>query len=269
MQDLLDADHPSDLVHWNNVAGVPQGLVDAAEGWLQDGEVDYTEIQELPDWLADGDVDFGDLQGLPSWLADGQVSYADLGPLPTDSVSGDTVDDGTLTGDDIHDGTLTSDDIGDGSLRAADLAQGAVTPEKVTAQAQSAADVADPPTLTGGDLAPLLTAAVDAPADNTMVAITGQVQLTFEPVGVPGTVETAQIEYQLVRTDSTGPHPVSPIYREDLSSISRQTVASVSLIQRVATGTHGYQIRLVRSDTGTGTFTHSGAVLNVQVLGVS
>jgi hypothetical protein len=275
MQDLMDANHPSDLVHWNNVAGVPQGLVDAATGWLSDGGVSWSEIQSLPAALSDGQVDFAELQNVPTALADGQIDFAELqnvptaladgevaygeltGTPPTDSVNSDTVDDGTLIGDDIDDGSLTG----------ADLAQGAVTPDKVTPVIGSASDAVPSVIVGTGADVPFIPASVTA-GDESRVAITGQVQLQLSSCG--GAC-SATISYQLLRLGGSQPVPVSPVYQVQLSDPGHLLdVASISAMDVVPAGVaQHYQIRLVRVDGGPGTISYSAAVLNALLLGVT
>jgi hypothetical protein len=264
MQDLLDANHPSDLVHWNNVAGVPQGLVDAAAGWLADGEVDWSELQSLPTALADGQVDFAELQNVPSALADGQIDFSEVQNLPTTLADGQVGYD-ELTGTPLTD-SVTSDTVDDGSLRGADLAQGAVTPDKVTAVTASSSD-APVGALIGTPLRfPVVAPTVTAAADS-LIAITGQVQLSFGASCPTCSGEYANVAYQLFRIDGGTPFAVSPVYQEQLSTGHELDVASISFTDRVPAGTHGYQLGLV--STGTGTVAYSAAMLNVQLLGVS
>jgi hypothetical protein len=273
MQELLDADNPTDLVHWNNVAGVPQRLLDA-----------------VPTWLADGTVSFDEIEGLPSWLADGEVTFDEIaGQLPPSSVTGATVEDGSLTGGDVEDGSLTGGDVQDGSLVAADLAGddangvlGAVTSEKVLDGSLTGRDIANgsinavelnpvvasasvgPGPLLSGDVddVPLFAPVVNVPTAG-VVMVTGQVQLELTSCVSCAPV----VSYQVVRTGGATPVPVSPIYEVQLSDLNAKDVASVSVMDTVVAGAHGYQIRVVH--TGGGTVFKSGAVVNLQLLGLT
>ena len=283
MADLIAADHPDDLVHWNNLAGVPDGLVTAAEGWLADGAVDYADIQGLSAALADGQVTWDEIQSKPTVLADGQVAYGELtGSLPDNSVTGATVDDESLTGSDIDDGTLTAADlagsygdpfvagavtgekIADGSVENRDLADGAVTPGKTTPVVASATSDVGRVLLTGGTDVPESGGAAVATSGPSVVMVTAQVQLTLALPCLPCTTATA---YQVVRTTGATTDAVSPTYQVQLSEPGHLTdVAAVSIVDNVPAGSHSYKIRLLTTD---GTVTHRSAVVNAQVLGLT
>lgn len=245
---LLAEDNVSDLVDWSNLANVPQ--------WVLDG---------LPAWLQDGSVNFGDIAGLPAWLQDGSIGYAELsGSLPNDSVTGASVDDGTLTaadlaGDDVDGpvpGAVTSQKILDGTIEGRDISAGAVTPDKLSPTTVWSSDGLGTTTLTGGTLAPSMPASISTGAPSRTM-VTGQVQLELQNtcVGCPAAV----VSYQLLRNSL----PVSPVYRVELSTTHVLDVATLSVLDTVPVGTSAYQIRL----SSPVSFVASLGVLNVQVLG--
>ena len=269
MQQLLTTDNPTDLVHWTNVAGVPQGLLDA-----------------LPLWLADGQVSFDEIESLPLWLADGQVSFDEIeGALVSGSVTSATVEDGSLTGDDIQDGSLVAADLaGQDSAIPDEAVPGAVTSEKVLDGTLTGTDIADgsvnavelnpvvASSTSGGQGSPLLSGDFDdvpffapvvtVPAQG-VVMVTGQVQLSMASCNAC----TPVVSYQLLRTGGAAPVAVSPTYQVQLSFENAEAVASISVMDTAPAGSHGYQIRVVHR--GEGTVFKSAAVVNVQLLGLT
>jgi hypothetical protein len=119
IQRLLDSDNPEDLVHWNNMAGVPESLADALSSWPADGEISYDEITGVLT-LAAGSVDGGTVRV-------GTLTSADISE---DSIISADIANGTLTGGDVEDGTLTAGDLA-GSYNPSAVIAGAVTSEKI------------------------------------------------------------------------------------------------------------------------------------------
>jgi hypothetical protein len=269
-------------VSWNDLQDVPAWLADDTvslgdlddlPAWLADGDVNWGDLQDLPAWLADGDVNWGDLQDLPAWLADGDVDWGDLQDVPAflsdgavsyDEIAGTQVTD-SVTGDTVDDESLTGDDIDDGSLTGADLANGSVTPAQLDPEAASSSD-GSLTTISGATTAaPAIPVAITADEPG-QVAVSGQVQLTVSACAPC----VAEMSYQLLRNDGTPDAPVlvpvSPIYHVQLSDTNGLEVASISIIDTVPAGRHGYQLFFVKT-SGTGTVTTSAGVLNAQFLG--
>lgn len=228
---LLAENNDSDLVHWNNLAGIPEWVVDGLPGWLQDGEVTFGEI---------------------------------AGNLPDNTVHGGTVVDGSLTGADLagsYDpfviGAVTGAKIADASVEGRDLAAGSVTPDKLSPQASSSFPSGST-TIGTGTPVPDLGVSVEAAAGSAIM-VTGQVQLAC-------TGCNSVVEYKLQRTDSGGAATVSPVYRLQLSPGHEADVASLSFMDVVGVGgAQAYQLLLSSSDAGV--VGASEGILNVQVLG--
>jgi hypothetical protein len=115
-------------VHWDNLAGVPEGFADGIDNAFGSGSDDLTGANIMDSTLTGADVAARSLAGRH---------------LQAGGVTGVEVALESLTGDHILDDGIRSADILDGTVSSADLAPGAVGTEALAADAVTSSKIAD------------------------------------------------------------------------------------------------------------------------------
>lgn len=171
---VSDASPPnqgSNLVHWDNLVGVPSGFADGADNMGAGGEVDHGELLGLddddhPQYATDQDLSdhTDDTNAHPQYAQDedlsahteapaahhtktvdaSELTSGELDPLRlgTGSVDSLTIKDGSITEIDLKPGILDALTLGPGSVTEVNLATDAVTTSKVATDAITADKVA-------------------------------------------------------------------------------------------------------------------------------
>lgn len=260
-------------VHWTNVDGVPQPVLDAS------GDLSaYVNSLAAPR-SADGPdlVHWTNLGGVPGGLADGVHPDDVLGQLlarhlAPDSVGSTQVEDGAIGAAELAPGAVTSEKIADGTVESRDLGPRSVTADKLglAAAVFTALDMATLPLLAAPQAAPdsLVALTLDVPA---RVAVGANLQLSCM-CSNPG--DAVSVTYQLVRvTDPGAVTPtltaVSPSYVAVLRNGDNTVPVSLSALDTAGAGDHAYKVHFVVEQTGstTSTVTPSNVVVHAHAVG--
>ncbi|MDZ4803906.1 MAG: hypothetical protein SGI90_03450 [Candidatus Eisenbacteria bacterium] len=217
----------SNRLHWDNLAGVPQPLVDrliSAE-WLPAGVIDSTRLgdgQVLARHLTAGGI--GRAQLAPGAVGSEQIADASINgdDIANSSVTGDDILNGTLTGSDIQDGTLSGTDILNGTLTGGDLAASTINATHLQDGSVTEAKLFDG-AVSGNKLAPGSVGSA-ALASNAVGAA------ELQPGSVTGAAVAGQSLGDVVMANSPGLDFRSiPGFADSVVSTSGQTITSITL----------------------------------------
>lgn|GEM_PF-5648227 len=116
----------SNLVHWDNLVGVPPGFADGVDAAFSDSLPLLTGAEIADSSLSAADIQPGSLTG--DRLAPGTITGA---AVALETLTGDNILDDGIRSADILDGTVTGTDLRDGTVSGDDLAPDAVTGDKI------------------------------------------------------------------------------------------------------------------------------------------
>ncbi len=151
----------SNLVHWDNIVGMPSGFADStdnrADGTTDHGELEGLEDDDHPQYATDADLAAHEAAAdpHPGYVEDGELdahaadpgahhaktvdaselTAGELDParIPAGAIDGARLADGAVTAADFAPDAVTGAAVADGSLTGSDLAAGSVNGDRISA----------------------------------------------------------------------------------------------------------------------------------------